>query len=49
MAQQCQWRSKDCREASTTLHRSSDKVLQIEMDGQLLTASPAQQLLLRQK
>ncbi len=46
---QNQWRSKDRREASTTLQSASDKVLQIEVDGQLLTPSQAKQLLLRQE
>jgi hypothetical protein len=46
---QNQGRSKDHRQGSTTLQPSSDKVLQIELDGQRLTPSQAQQLLLRQE
>ncbi|HIK36193.1 MULTISPECIES: hypothetical protein [unclassified Thermosynechococcus] len=46
---QNQWRFKNRREASTTLQPSPGKVLQIEVDGQLLTPSQAQQLLLRQE
>ncbi|BAY52018.1 hypothetical protein NIES2134_103810 [Thermostichus vulcanus NIES-2134] len=46
---QNQWPPKDRRKTNTTLQPSSDKVLQIELDGQLLTPSQAQQLLLRQE